>query len=119
MTAAPYHQKLARTLDRMGGLYAVSDILERIADGRMQSFVEGNSWAITQISVYPRGRTLDLLFTIGDIKDYRALNEKILAFAEKMDIGLVTTIGRRGWLPYARECGWKVKTSSYVYYKDM
>ena len=31
MTMHPYHAKLARLLDRMGGLYTVSDILSAIA----------------------------------------------------------------------------------------
>ena len=39
----PYHAKLARMLDRMGGLYGVNDILRAIASGKMQSFVDGDS----------------------------------------------------------------------------
>ena len=49
MTASVYHRKLARVLDRMGGLYTLNDILTMIAKGQMQSFVEGESWAVTQI----------------------------------------------------------------------
>ena len=32
MTAAPYHRKLARVLDRIGGLYTLNDILTAIAE---------------------------------------------------------------------------------------
>ena len=47
----PYHAKLARVLERMGGLYTVQDILNLIAIGKMQSFTEGDSWAVTQIVI--------------------------------------------------------------------
>ena len=56
MNAPLYHRKLQRALDIQGGLFALPDILERISDGRMQSWVHNNSWAITQISIYPRRR---------------------------------------------------------------
>jgi hypothetical protein len=41
VTAPIYHKKLERALDYQGGLYALTDILERISDGRMQSWVQG------------------------------------------------------------------------------
>ena len=60
MTAHPYHAKLARILARMGGLYSVSDILGAIAAGHMQSFTEGDSWAITKVcSVSARSHARD------------------------------------------------------------
>ena len=61
MTAHPYHRHLARALERMGAVYTVSDILAAIAEGRMQSFTDGDSWAITQVVDYPRARMLDVL----------------------------------------------------------
>ena len=48
MTAQPLSRKLARVLDRMGGLYTLHDILTAIAAGKMQSFAEGDTWAITK-----------------------------------------------------------------------
>ena len=118
MTAALYHAKLEKTLERMGGLYTLEDILERIADGRMQSFTEGNSWMITQIGVYPRRRVLELFATTGDLKD-RAVYDKVLAFAKEMGIDLLVGVGRRGWLPEAEKHGFKVKTVSYLYYREL
>jgi hypothetical protein len=44
MNAPIYHRKLQRALDYQGGLYALPDILERIAIGTMQSWVLNNSW---------------------------------------------------------------------------
>ena len=72
MSAAIYHRKLERVLDRIGGLYTLNDILTAIAEGKMQTFVEDNSWAITQVQDFPRARQLQLVAAVGDLKDVDA-----------------------------------------------
>jgi hypothetical protein len=119
MTAHPYHRKLAKALDRMGGLYLPQDILAAIAEGRMQSFVEGDSWAITQVTKYPRATVLEVLIALGDLKDCRILHDRILKYAEEIGVGLINTFGRRGWIPDAKERGWKVKMTGYVYQREL
>jgi hypothetical protein len=119
MTMHPYHKKLARILDRMGGLYSVSDIIAGIAAGEMQSFVEGDSWAITKIIDFPRVQMLEIMFAIGDLEECRRLHDRILEFARDHDIPLVQAYGRKGWVKDAFENGWKVKTTSYLYQRDL
>jgi hypothetical protein len=119
MTAHPFHRKLARALDRMGGLYTPQDILVAIAEGRMQSFVEGDSWAITQVAKYPRATVLEVLVALGDLQDCRILHDRILDYARDCGIGLVNTFGRRGWIPDAKAHGWKVKMTGCVYQKEL
>lgn len=119
MNAPFYHRKLERCLAVQGGLYSLADILERIADGRMQSWVENNSWAITQISIYPAKRLLEIVAAIGDLKDCRILHGRVLAFAKAMDVDLVAAYGRRGWARDAERHGWKIKTTSYLYHRDL
>jgi hypothetical protein len=115
----PYHQKLARTLDRMGGVYSVSDILEGIAAGRMQSFADGDSWAVTQVVDYPRARVMDIIAAVGDLGACRRLHDRILEYAARNDITFVQAYGRRGWARDALSRGWKVRTTSYLYQRDM
>ena len=114
-----YHRRLQRALDYQGGLFTLTDILERIAQGTMQSWVHNNSWAVTQISVYPRRRVLEIVAAVGDLRDCRILHGKILAFAREMSVDLVAAYGRRGWARDAERNGWKIKTTSYLYHKDM
>jgi hypothetical protein len=114
-----YHRKLQRALDAQGGLWTLTDILERISDGRMQSFVYNNSWIVTQISVFPRRRLLEIVAAVGDLRDCRILHGKILAFANEMNVDLVAAYGRRGWARDADRNGWKIKTTSYLYHKDL
>jgi hypothetical protein len=114
-----YEQKMARVLDRMGGLYLMDDILTRINDGRMQSFAHNNSWAITEIQQYPRARQLQVLAIVGDIGDTPALNDQVLAFARRIGVSLVSTHGRRGWLEHGHALGWKLKSRSFLWQKEL
>jgi hypothetical protein len=114
-----YHRKMSRALDRMGGLYHLNDIRTAIDEGRMQSFVENNSWAVTQVTTYPRARTLDVICTVGDLGDCRILHGRILEYAREIGLGLVVALGRRGWERDARQNGWKIKTTSYLYHKEL
>jgi hypothetical protein len=119
MTAAPYHRKLARVLDRMGGMYTLNDILTAIADGKMQSFVEGNSWIVTQIQAFPRARTVEVLAAIGDLEDLRILHDRVIDFAAEIGASVIQAHGRKGWLPDAARRGWKVKARYFIYQKEL
>jgi hypothetical protein len=117
--AATYHRKLDRVLDRMGGVYTLRDILERLEDGRMQSFARGNSLLVTQVSCYPRARALDWIAAVGDLSDWRPIHDEAIAFADKHDISLIRAYGRRGWAPFIRDHGWRTLTTNQVYVKEL
>ena len=114
-----YHAKLARVLDAMGGLYTVDDLLTEIHEERMQSFAVGNSWAITQVTQFPRARRLQIVAAVGDLADMDELNARVLAYANRINAGLVATFGRKGWIPKAEELGWRLKAKNYLYQRDM
>ena len=113
-----YRQKLARVLDAMGGLYLVDDLETAIAEDRMQGFVIGNSWAVTQVSQFPRAKRLQIIAAVGDMDDMVPLHDRILEYASDINAGLVSAFGRRGWMPQAREHGWRLKAKNYLYQKD-
>jgi hypothetical protein len=114
-----YHRKLQRALDFQGGLYSLNDIRERVEDRRMQSWDHNHSWAVTQISIYPQKRILEIVAAVGDLGDCRILHGRILAFAKEMGVDLVAAYGRRGWARDAERNGWKVKSTSYLYHKEL
>jgi hypothetical protein len=119
MSAHPHHRKLARVLDRMGGLWTVQDILTLIAAGKMQSFVEGDSWVITQIGVYPRAKVLEVVAAVGDLEEVRAIHPRIVDFAADVGAGVIQAYGRKGWLKDALKRGWRVKARSFVFQRNM
>lgn len=117
MNDSVYHKKLARALDRMGGLYTVHDILARIAAGDMQSFAHGNSWVITSVVDYPRRRVLDVLVAVGDIDDILFLHDVVVDYASKVNASLIRAYGRPGWDQFVKQHKWRVV--NHVYYKEM
>jgi hypothetical protein len=100
-------------------LYNVNDILSAIAEGRMQSFAEGDSWAITQVADFPRARLLEILIALGDIDQCRILHDRILQYANDHDIGLIQAYGRRGWFGHPLTDGWKIRTKSFLYQREL
>ena len=119
MTAHPHYAKLKRTLARAGSLYSVNDILTEIAQNKMQSFIEGESVAITRIAIYPRTKVVEVLAVVGKIDEARRLHDRILIFAAEVGAGVIQAYGRKGWLHDAQRRGWKVIAENYVYQKDM
>jgi hypothetical protein len=114
-----YQEKLARVLDRMGAVYTFDDIRERLNDGRMQAFAHNNSMLVTTISCFPRAKALDFVAAVGDMKDWRTLHDEAIGFAERQDISLIRAYGRRGWMPFIRDHGWRPLTTSQVYVKEL
>jgi hypothetical protein len=112
-------EKLGRVLDRMGGIYTVDDLLERIADGRMQSFATNSSWMVTQVVAYPRARQLQVVAMVGDIADADHMNDELTGYADRNNIALISAVGRRGWMQDGRERGWRVKARSFLYQREM
>jgi hypothetical protein len=103
----------------MGGLYLANDILGLVRDGKMQMFADGESIAVTQIAAFPRARMLEVLAAVGDLEACRKLHDRILQFANDQDISLVQAYGRRGWIADAESRGWKVRTTSYLYQREL
>jgi hypothetical protein len=119
MTVHPGHRKLARVLDRMGAYFTPQDILSAVAIGKMQSFVEGDSWAVTQIAQFPRAKVLEILVVVGKLDELRVLHDRIMDFAAEIGASVIQAYGRKGWFADAASHGWKVKAKNYVYQREL
>jgi hypothetical protein len=119
MTVHPYLAKLDRTLNRAGGLYTRKDILSCLEKNEMQSFVEGESLALTRIALYPRAKVVEVLAVVGKLDEARILHDRILIFASEVGARVIQAYGRHGWLHDAQRRGWKVIAENYVYQRDV
>lgn len=117
--AAVYRAKLAKALERAGNLYSLADLLERIADGRMQAHVSRETIAVTEISVYPKARTLTMILLVGDLDDGEDLHRQVLDFARKTECDAVVAQGRVGWARLAKSHGWKTVSTNMVFRKEV
>jgi hypothetical protein len=117
--AAVYRARLREALERAGGLYELSDILERIDDGRMQAHVSRETIAVTEVSVYPRRRVLTMILLAGDLADGEDLHEQVLSFARKLKCDAIIAQGRVGWARLAKSHGWKIVSTNMVFRKEV
>ena len=117
--AEAYREKLAKALARAGGLYELSDLLERIADGRMQAHVSRETIAVTEISVYPKARTLTMILLVGDLDDGEDLHRQVFDFARKAECDAVIAQGRHGWARLAKSHGWRIVSENAVYLREV
>ena len=117
--AGSYHEKLEKALARAGGLYELSDLLERIADGRMQAHVSRETVAVTEISVYPKRRVLTIILLAGDLADGEDLHRQVLDFARRVEVGAIVTQGRDGWARLAKDHGWDIVSKNIIFRKEV
>ena len=109
-------QKLRKALAIAGDTYTLDDILAEINEGRMQSFVEGESWAVTQIVDFPRKRYVEIVFAVGDLSELKAIYPRIEQFAREIQADGLRAFGRPGWMRQFNidNYGWSETTRVYV-----
>lgn len=108
--------KLERVLHDFGDCYTVNDIMHAIEKGRMQSFVEGETWIITQVLTFPRKKALDILFVIGHLDEARRALPRLEEYARSIGATKIASLAREGWSKFAGP-EWKKTGVSYV--KDL
>jgi len=113
----PYYEKLTQALKDAGDLYTIQDILAAIAESRMQSFAEGNTWAITEVNTFPNRKIVTIAYVIGDLKDAEILHDRVIEFAKSIGATMVKAFGRVGWAKDAEKNGWRV--AGQVYHKEL
>jgi hypothetical protein len=109
---ADMRKKMERVLRRGGDLYTFDDIMQAIEEHRMQSFVNGNTWIITQIHAFPRRKVLEIAFVVGYIEEAVKALPRIYGFAKAVGATRVTGFGRDGWWEFAQP-GWKKLGAMY------
>jgi hypothetical protein len=82
----------------------------------MQSFVEGESWVVTQIVDFPRKRYLEIVFAVGNLDELKAIYPKLELFAREIQADGLRAMGRPGWMRQFEidKHGWVETTRVYV-----
>lgn len=103
-------------LAEMGDTHSLDDIVDMINSGTMQSFVEGDTWVITQIIDFPRKRVLEVFLVVGDMSSALEIYNRVFAFAREEGCVLVRAFGRDGWQKWAAPRGWR--NGQRIYYRE-
>jgi hypothetical protein len=107
-------KRMTRALKAGGDTHTLEDLLDEIKAGKKQSFVKGNTWAITQVLDFPRKRVLELFMVVGEAKDLPELQTEIVEYGKHIGADFVRTQGRLGWKKLAKELGWKPVMTLYI-----
>lgn len=109
-------QKFRKALKIAGDTYTPDDILHALSEGHMQSFVEGESWVVTQIVDFPRKRYLEIVFAVGNLDELKRIYPKLESFAREIEADGLRAFGRPGWMRQFEidKHGWVETTRVYV-----
>jgi len=109
-------QKLRKALAVAGHTYELEDILQEIKERTMHSFVEGESWVVTQVVDFPRKRYLEIVFAVGNLDELKRIYPKLEAFAREIQADGLRAFGRPGWMRQFEidKHGWVETTRVYV-----
>ena len=106
-------KKMERALKISGNLYRMEDILMEMEKGNLQGHVEGDTWAVTQVHIYPNRKAVNVLFAVGSLENSLKLEPKVEAWAKEQGATLLTATGRGGWWQH-RTPGWRVVGTMYA-----
>lgn len=105
-------KKMDRALRSGDGLYSLEDVEAGLKSGNMQSHVEGDTWAITQVQQWPRRKAVHVLFVVGTLENSVKLEAKVESWAKDIGADLITAIGRGGWWLH-KTPGWRIVGTLY------
>lgn len=100
-------------LELQGGLYTFEDIMQHIAEGKMQSFADGDNWVVIQVNVFPQKTVLDIVLVVGELEALKAMESQILAYKEKVGADLIVATARLGWTKVPND-DWKPVSVNFV-----
>ena len=99
-------KKMERAFRLNDYLYDLNDIDDGLNSGDMQGHVEGDTWAVTQVHNWPKRRSVNILFVVGNLDESLKLENKIEQWAKSIGADMLTGIGRDGWWEH-RSSGWR------------
>jgi hypothetical protein len=108
--------KMEKALRLGGNVYTLDDIENALASGEMQGHTGGNSWVITRVHSWPRRKSVDIVFAVGNIEDLPVLLKKVELWAKDQGADLITGTGRDGWFGHIAPSWKKI---GVAYSKDL
>jgi hypothetical protein len=106
-------KKMDRVLKLGQNLYNLDDIDDALATGFMQAHTVGNTLAITTVNDWPRRKSVDIVYLVGDLDEALILDKQISEWAKNLGADLVTFTGRDGWWKF-NHTGWKKIGTKYA-----
>jgi hypothetical protein len=101
-------------LEYCNGTHVWEDVVQAIAESRMQLWAAPKGCMVTEIVVYPRKKVLNIFLAGGDLSQLLDMNNDMAEWAKKQGCTGGTLTGRVGWKKVLEPMGWKLLHSHYV-----
>lgn len=99
-------KKMERALSLGLNLYDLDSIEHALNMGDLQAHTVGDTLAITRVGVWPKRKSVDILYVVGNIDEALHLEQEIIDWAKILKADLITAVGRNGWWEHHTP-GWK------------
>jgi hypothetical protein len=104
-----HKQNIINALEYARGSHTFDDVAMRVLSGQSTLWVEGSSFAITELIDSPKKRSLHLFLAGGNREDMYALHLRMIKWARQNGVVEATLSGRVGWLRILEHMGWEEK----------
>lgn len=94
-------------LERSGGTHLFEDIVEAVAEGRMQLWPAPDACAVTEIIVFPRKKVLHVFLAGGKMETIVDMNDSAVEWAKSLGCEGMSIAGRKGWVKVLKKKGWR------------
>jgi len=107
-----YREQIESALAYSGGTHTFEDVLQGVAEGRMQAWVNNKSIAITEVIVFPRKKNLHGFLAAGNMREILEMVPSAAEWGRQLGCTGFTLAGRKGWQRVFGKRGWR--TAFYV-----
>ena len=113
-------RRFQKALDVAGRTHDVSDVMEKVREGRAMFWPNKDGSIVTEVLVYPRLKAVNYWLVSGDLADCAALQPEIDAWALEQGCAVAVATGRMGWLRLSRTpLGAPWKPRAVQFYKPL
>lgn len=117
MTNEQKVRRFEKALAQGGGTHTISDVLDRIGEGKAVCWTNGDSVVVTEVLVFPRLRVCNYWIGVGNLRECSELQPAIDAWARTEGCTVATATGRMGWMRVIKTPlgeGWRPAGIKYV-----
>lgn len=118
MTEAERICRFERALAYAGNTHTISDVLDRVREGRARCWSNGDTVVVTEVLEFPRKRVCNYWLVVGALAECVDMQPDINAWAVENGCSVATATGRMGWLHVTRTmplgAGWKPRGIKFV-----
>jgi len=101
-------------LEYCNGTHQFEDIVQGIAESKMQFWPAPRGCMVTEIVVYPRKKVFNIFLAGGELDQLKDMHDAMNAWAKEQGCTGGSLTGRVGWKKVLEPMGWKLAHSHFV-----